>query len=84
MRGVAGLTGARVAYLPNPRKEADENDLVVKNDQFLALGLEPTTLAAGLLSEVVEVAKKYAYRIDRKRVPAVSAWESGAPIADSR
>jgi UDP-sulfoquinovose synthase len=27
-----------------------------------------------LLSEVVDVAKAYAYRIDRSRVPAVSAW----------
>lgn len=71
---VAGLTGAKVAYLPNPRKEAAENDLIVKNDSFLALGLKPTTLADGLLTEVVEVAKKYAHRIDRKRVPAVSAW----------
>ena len=71
-----------MAYLPNPRKEADENELVVRNDQFLALGLEPTTLAAGLLSEVVEVAKKYAYRIDRKRVPAVSAVDQGDREAD--
>ncbi|ETW14135.1 NAD-dependent epimerase/dehydratase [Roseivivax marinus] len=71
---VAGQTGARVAYLPNPRKEAAENDLIVKNDKFLALGLEPTTLAEGLLSEVVDVAKKYAHRIDRSRVPAVSGW----------
>ncbi len=71
---VAGLTGAEVKYLPNPRKEAAENDLIVKNDQFLALGLNPTTLAEGLLSEVVDVAKKYAHRIDRSRVAAVSAW----------
>ena len=71
---VSGLTGARVAYLPNPRKEADENDLVVRNDQFLALGLDPTTLQEGLLEEVVDVAKKFAHRIDRTRVPAVSAW----------
>ena len=71
---VARLTGARVMNLPNPRKEADENELIVKNDQFLALGLNPITLADGLLSEVVEVAKKYAHRIDRSRVPAVSAW----------
>ncbi|WP_323764424.1 NAD-dependent epimerase/dehydratase family protein [Marinovum sp.] len=71
---VAGLTGGRVAYLPNPRKEAPENDLLVKNEQFLALGLEPTTLAEGLLAEVVEVAQKYAHRIDRSRIPAVSAW----------
>lgn len=71
---VSKMTGAKIAWLPNPRKEAPENDLVVKNDQFLDLGLEPITLAEGLLSEVVDVAKKYAYRVDRSRVPAVSAW----------
>lgn len=71
---VARLAGAEVRNLPNPRKEAPENDLIVNNDQFLALGLNPTTLAEGLLSEVVDVAKKYAHRIDRSRVPAVSAW----------
>ena len=46
----------------------------VKNDQFLALGLDPTTLQDGLLAEVIDVAKKFAHRIDRSRVPAVSAW----------
>jgi len=71
---VAAMTGARIAYLANPRKEAAENDLVVDNAQFLALGLNPVTLAAGLLEEVVEVARKYAHRIDRTRVPAMSAW----------
>ncbi len=71
---VARMTGGTVAYLPNPRKEAAENDLVVKNEQFLALGLEPITLEQGLLSEVVDVARKFAYRVDRSRIPAVSAW----------
>ncbi|MGF1606100.1 MAG: NAD-dependent epimerase/dehydratase family protein [Rhodothalassiaceae bacterium] len=71
---VARLTGARIAYLPNPRKEADENALVVRNDGLMGLGLAPTTLADGLLEEIVEVARKYAHRIDRARVPAVSAW----------
>ena len=71
---ISKLTGAKIAYLPNPRKEAPENDLVVKNDQFLELGLNPIKLEDGLLSEVVDVAKAYAYRIDRSRVPAVSAW----------
>ncbi|MXU63920.1 NAD-dependent epimerase/dehydratase family protein [Oceanomicrobium pacificus] len=71
---VADKTGAEIAYLPNPRKEAEENELVVRNDQFLALGLDPIRLEAGLLDEIVEVAGKFAHRIDRKRVPAVSAW----------
>jgi UDP-sulfoquinovose synthase len=71
---VARVTDARVAYLPNPRKEAAENDLAVDNAKFLALGLQPTTLAEGLLAEVVDVARKFAHRIDRSRVPAVSAW----------
>lgn len=81
---VGRITGAQVAYLPNPRKEAAENDLVVRNDQFLALGLQPTTLAEGLLAEVVDVAKKYAYRVDRSRIPALSAWTKDiAPTLDS-
>ncbi len=71
---IADMTGADIAHLPNPRKEAAENDLIVRNDQFLSLGLTPITLAEGLLDEVVDVARKYAHRIDRSRVPAVSAW----------
>jgi UDP-sulfoquinovose synthase len=73
-RLVASLTGGEVAYLPNPRKEAAENDLVVRNDQFLSLGLDPITLREGLLTEVVDVARRYAYRVDRSRIAAVSAW----------
>ena len=68
------LTGAKVAYLPNPRKEAAENDLVVENKQILELGLDPIRLEDGLLEEVVDVARAFAYRVDRSRVPAVSAW----------
>jgi len=71
---IGEMTGAEIANIPNPRQEADENELIVKNDQFLHLGLEPITLAEGLLDEVMQVAKKYAHRIDRSRIPAVSAW----------
>ena len=71
---ISRLTGVDIAYLPNPRKEAPENDLVVHNEQFLELGLDPITLEEGLLEEVVEVARKYSYRVDRSRIPAVSAW----------
>jgi len=71
---VASLTGAKINYLPNPRNEAVENDLIVDNKCFLELGLNPTTLDNGLLEEVVEVAKKYSNRCDLKRIPCVSSW----------
>tara|TARA_Y100001968_G_scaffold321852_1_gene356962 strand:+ start:1824 stop:3017 length:1194 start_codon:yes stop_codon:yes gene_type:complete len=71
---VASLTGAKINYLPNPRNEAVENDLIVDNRCFIELGLNPTTLDNGLLEEVFEVAKKYSNRCDKKRIPCVSAW----------
>ena len=71
---IAVKTGSKIAYLPNPRKEAAENDLVVKNDKFMGLGLNPTTVEEGLLTEVIDIAGRYKHRIDRSRIPCVSAW----------
>jgi UDP-sulfoquinovose synthase len=73
---VAALTGARIDQLPNPRNEAVENDLIVDNRCFLELGLQPTTLDDGLLTEVVDVARRWADRCDRSKIPCRSAWTS--------
>ncbi len=73
---VASLTGAEINYLPNPRNEAVENDLIVDNRCFIELGLKPTTLDDGLLTEVVDVARRWSDRCDKNRIPCISAWTS--------
>jgi UDP-sulfoquinovose synthase len=78
---VSKMTGAQVVKLPNPRKEAPENDLVVRNDRFLALGLNPTTLSEGLLEEVTQIAGKYKDRVDTSKIVSRSVWVKGMPVA---
>jgi UDP-sulfoquinovose synthase len=81
---VSGLTGAQIAFVANPRQEADENDLFVENCKLRSLGLEPITLADGLLTEITEIARGYADRADLSRVLCLSAWndDRAAAIAE--
>ena len=79
---VSEMTGVEVANLPNPRQEADRNDLIVCNDQFLALGLQPTTLSEGLLEECTDIAVRHRHRADPSKIIARSVWRSGMATSD--
>jgi UDP-sulfoquinovose synthase len=79
---ISKLTGSKIANLPNPRREAAENDLVVSNNRFLSLGLNPTTLSEGLLEESREIAEKYSERADVSKIVARSVWRKGMEVAD--
>ena len=71
---VAELTGAELRFYANPRKEQAENTLRIENRKFLDLGLNPTTLSDGLLSEIVEIAERHKDRCDRSKILATSLW----------
>jgi UDP-sulfoquinovose synthase len=74
---ISKLTGVEVALLPNPRREAVENELNVNRDKFLALGLNPTKLSAGLLEEARDIAIRYKDRADTTKIIARSVWRRG-------
>jgi UDP-sulfoquinovose synthase len=74
---ISSMTGVSIANLPNPRREAVENELNVSRDQFLALGLNPTMLSEGLLEEIRNIAEKYRDRADTTKIIARSTWRKG-------
>ena len=74
---ISRFSGVDVAFLPNPRREAPENELNVSREQFVALGLNPTKLSEGLLEEARDIAMRYKDRADTTKIIARSTWRRG-------
>lgn len=71
---VAKVTGAQIAEVANPRKEAPSNSLRASNRSFRKMGLEPILLKDALLEETLDVVERYKHRYDPAKVPARSLW----------
>ena len=54
---ISEMTGVPIEHVPNPRREADRNDLEACNEGLLGLGLRPTTLRQGLLDASAAAAR---------------------------
>lgn len=71
---VAALTGAQITAYENPRNEAGENELIVENKQFLALGLKPITLESGLIHEILNTVRTNEHRVNHDKIRCTSKW----------
>jgi UDP-sulfoquinovose synthase len=59
---------AETTFLENPRNEPAQNELEVSNAGLSALGFSPKLINEGLLAEIGEVVKRYAFRCDETRL----------------
>lgn len=71
---IAEKANAELRYYRNPRAEALENELIVARDKFLSLGLKPTTLSDGLMTEISEISSKYKDRCMMDKIICTSTW----------
>ena len=71
---VSELTGATVDFIDNPRLEAEENELQVKNSNLRSLGFEPIILEKALMLDVHAITTTYRNRIDTSKIPCTSKW----------
>jgi len=77
---ISAMTEARIRYYRNPRIEDVENELRFNKDSFLRLGLHPTTLDAGLMTEVIDIAMKYKERCNLEKVVCTSTWRTDMSV----
>ncbi len=69
------LTNCKIAHHKNPRIEKENNTLIAKPIGLINLGLKPIYLSDELIKSEMEIAKKFSYRADKKRIIAKTKWK---------
>jgi len=67
---------AEIAYLPDPRVEAEEHYYNAKHSKLLDLGLQPHLLSDSLLDSLMNIAIRYRDRIDASLMPPQVNWRN--------
>jgi UDP-sulfoquinovose synthase len=67
-------TGVPINYINNPRKEAAENELSVKNDGLRSLGFDPILLSKDLIDDVIYLASKYSDHVNKNAILSKAKW----------
>lgn len=71
---VESQTGVKIDYLENPRKEADKNNLEVKNDGLVSLGFNPILLTDELILDVIKIARVNSDNVNPKAIKTNAKW----------
>jgi len=71
---ISSKTGVEIKNIENPRKEAAENELFVKNDGLRSLGFEPTLLSDELLNDVLYLANNHSSRVRSAVIASKAKW----------
>lgn len=66
--------GSEISFVPNPRKEASENDLEVHNEGLVSLGFNPILLEDSLIDDVKFIAEQCKDRLKKENVLNSPRW----------
>ncbi len=69
------ISKCKIIHYKNPRIEKENNTLIAKPIGLISLGLKPIYLSDKLIQSEMEIAKKFSYRANKKRIIAKSQWK---------
>lgn len=69
------ITNCKINHHKNPRFENENNTLIAKPVGLIELGLKPIYLDNDILTNEINIAKKYSHRVIKKSILAKSQWK---------